>query len=348
MRGKLARTIATPEHVDPGHPLVAIKMVADDILKQLSPAFRRMYARTGRPSIPPERLLKAMLLIALYSIRSERMLSEQIRSNTLFRWFLDMRAGDKAFSPSSFSHNRRRLLEHDVAAKFFRRVVERARSAGLMSARHFSVDGTLIEAWASMKSFRPKREDHGDGNAWADFRGQGRSNQTHESKTDPHAQLFRKGAGKEARLAFMAHVLMENRNGLIADVRLSKATGHAERDEAIHMLETFVQAQGRVTVGADAGYDAQDFVGKCRELNITAHVAQKKYSAIDARTTRHAGYGMSQTIRKRIEQIFGWLKTVGGLRKTRYRGLERNQLALYIAVAASNLLRIVKLLPVAI
>lgn len=343
MRGKSTR-IDAPEWQDPDHPLVAIKTLADDILRRLSSSFTRMYARKGRPSVPPERLLKAMLLIALYSIRSERMLCEQLSSNSSFCWFLDMGAGEAAFNPSTFSHNRRRLLDHGIAAKFFRRVVERARSAGLMSARHFSVDGTLIEAWASMKSFRPKGDKNGDGNAWADFRGRGRSNQTHESKTDPDAQLFRKGPGKEAKLAFMAHVLMENRSGLMADVRISKAGGHAERDEALRMLEASVQARGRVTVGADAGYDARDFVTRCRELQITAHVARKKYSALDARTTRHAGYGMSQTIRKRIEPIFGWLKTVAGLRKTRYRGFERNQLVLYVAAAASNLLRIAKLL----
>lgn len=327
------------------HPLRSAKELVDAVLKGLSGALTRMYARSGRPSVPPERLLKALLLLALYSIRSERLLLERLRSDAVFRWFLDMREGEKAFNPSTLSKNRQRFIEHGITRKFFGAVVTRAQAAGLMSARHFSVDGTLVEAWASMKSFRPKTEDSGDGNGWADFRGRSRSNETHASKTDPEARLFRKGAGKEAKLAFMAHVLMENRSGLVTDVEMTEATGHAEREAALTMVERSIATESRVTLGADAAYDARDFVAECRAHRVTPHVAQKKYSAIDTRTTRHDGYGVSQTIRKRIEQIFGWFKTVGGLRKTRHRGVARNQLAAEITATAYNLVRLGNLMP---
>lgn len=326
------------------HPLRAIKKLADRALRELSPVFDAMYAETGRPSVPPERLLKSLLLIALHSIRSERQFCEQLQYNLLFRWFLEMDLLEEAFDASTFSRNRERLMEHEVAALFFAAV--REQGSDLMSGEHFSVDGTLLEAWASMKSFRPKDEDDDhDGNGWGDFRGQKRSNDTHQSKTDPEAKLMRKGNGREAKLSYAGHALMENRNGLLVDLQVSEANGTAERDTAQSMLDE--HAPARATVGADRGYDTKDFVRKCRETEVTPHVAQhqneRRGSAIDGRTTRHVGYAISQRIRMRIEQIFGWIKTVGGLRKTRYRGRRRTQLAAYLVGAAYNLLRIAKL-----
>lgn len=324
------------------HPLRGIKNLAETALRQLSPVFDAMYAHMGRPSVPPERLLKGLLLIALYSIRSERQFCEQLQYNLLFRWFLDMDMLEQAFDASTFSRNRERLLQHEVAAEFFAAV--RAQAPGLMSREHFSVDGTLLEAWASMKSFRPKDEDEGDNNGWGEFRGEQRSNDTHESKTDPEAKLMRKGRGREAKLCFAGHALMDNRNGLLVDLRVSEANGYCERETALEMLAD--HADGRVTVGADRGYDTADFVARCRRQGVTPHVAMndsRRSSAIDGRTTRHAGYGISQTIRMRIEQIFGWVKSIGGLRRSRFRGRRRTQLAAYIVGAAYNLLRINKL-----
>jgi IS5 family transposase len=261
----------------------------------------------------------------------------------LFRWFVDMDMLEEAFDASTFSRNRERLMEHEVAALFFAAVRERA--AHLMSREHFSVDGTLIEAWASMKSFRRKDDDDGDNNRWGNFRGERRCNDTHESKTDPEAKLMRKGNGREAKLCFGAHALMENRHGLLVGFTVSEANGVAEREMALAMLEE--HAPERATVGADRGYDTRDFVRRCRERAITPHVAQhqseRRRSAIDGRTTRHVGYRISQTIRMRIEQIFGWIKSVGGLRRTRYRGRARTQLAAYFVGAAYNLIRIAKL-----
>lgn len=302
-----------------------------------------MYSKTGRPSVPPERLLKGMLLIALYSIRSEVQFCEQLRYNFLFRWFLDMDMVEEPFDHCAFSDNRDRLIEHEATAKFFRKIVDQAEQAGLMSDDHFSVDGTLIEAWASMKSFRPKDEDDDrDGNGWSDFKGKKRSNETHESKTDPEAKLMRKSDGKEAKLSFGAHALTENRNGILKDLQVSEANGRCEREAALQMVDTHV---GRAaTLGADAAYNTKDFVAACRDRGVTPHVAGKKSSAIDGRTTRHRGYEASQKVRKRIEQVFGWLKTIGGLRKTRYKGRAKIQLYAFMAGAAYNLLRLTKLI----
>jgi transposase len=326
------------------HPLRGIKKLADAALRRLSERFDAMYAKCGRPSIPPERLLKALLLIALHSVRSERQFCEQLEYNLLFRWFLDMDLMEPAFDASTFSRNRQRMLDSAIAAQFFQAV--RDQGAELMSREHFSVDGTLIESWASIKSFRPKDDDpgQGDSNGWGDFRGHKRSNQTHQSKTDPEARLMRKGRGREAKLSFGGHALVENRHGLLVDLRVSEATGRSERQTAIEMLEQR-QRRRRITVGADRGYDSTDFVGHCRDAKITAHVAQNTHcrSAIDGRTVRHAGYAISQRVRRRIEQVFGWIKTVGGLRRSRYRGRQRTQFAAHLVGAAYNLLRIAKL-----
>jgi transposase len=311
-----------------------------------------MYAEIGRPSIPPETLLKAMLLIALYSVRSERMFCERLRYDLLFKWFLDMDMTEEPFDASSFSRNRDRLLEHQVAHRFLQAIVTRAKKARLMSSEHFSVDGTLIEAWASMKSFRPKDEDdddRGDGNGWGDFRGQKRSNETHESKTDPESRLARKGGGREAKLAFTESVLMENRHGLVVDVKVTRATGDAETGAALDLVAAAMPTTTQITLGADKAYDTRDFVDTARTLGITPHVAQNIHahrgSMIDGRTTRHPGYGISQRIRRRIESIFGWMKTIGGFRRTRYRGVARTELYAQLVAAAYNLLRIGKLVP---
>lgn len=324
------------------HPLRPIKALADGVLSQMSSTFSAMYSKTGRRSVPPERLLKGMLLIALYSIRSERQLCEQLQYNLLYRWFLDMELEGAPFDPSVFAKNRDRLLRHDVAQKFFAKVVSSAQSQDLMSDEHFSVDGTLIQAWGSLKSFRPKDEDNGDNNGWSDFKGTKRKNDTHESKTDPDARLMRKGNGKEAKMSHSAHALMDNRHGLLVDLVTAEANGRAERDVALEMLGAHVPPGS--TVAADAGYNTRDFVEGCRQLKITPHVAGKKRgSAIDGRTTRHSGYAVSQKIRKRIEQIFGWLKDFGGLDKSRYRGRARTNLYALMAGAAYNLLRVTKL-----
>jgi transposase len=339
------------EQVPPDHPLREIKKVADAALKRMDRTFDRMYSKTGRPSVAPERLLKSMVLMALFSIPSELRLCEQLRYNLLFRWFLDMDMVEEPFDHCAFSDNRERLMKHDVAGKFFAHVFEEAQSRNLTSSDHFSVDGTLIEAWASMKSFRPKDEDddENDGNGWSDFKGEKRSNKTHESKTDPEAKLMRKSLGKEAKLSFAVHALMENRNGLVADVRVSEANGTCEITEALAMLEAQPICARRRTVGADKGYDNRAFVRGSRELGFTPHVAQyekgrgRRGSAIDARTTRHPGYTASQRVRKRIEQIFGWSKTAALQRKTRYRGIARTSLFTTMTLAAYNLLRISRL-----
>lgn len=348
-------SLKTPgDRVPKDHPLRRIKDLADGALATLGPTFDKMYSRIGRPSTPPEQLLKASLLMAFYSVRSERLFCEQLDYNLLFRWFLDMGMEDASFDHSTFSQNRERLLEHDVAKQFFGAVISQAKKAGLVSAEHFSVDGSLIEAWASMKSFRPKDEDKKDqpppddkGNPTVNFHGQKRSNETHESKTDPEARLTRKGDGKEAKLAYCANGLIENRNGMLMDIRMLIATGTAERDAAIGMLHDAVPGDGRITVGGDKGYDTKDFIQDCRQLNVTPHVAQNitkhRGSAIDGRTTRSGGYAVSQRKRKLIEEVWGWMKTVGGFRKTRFRGRLRNQLAAYLLGAAYNLLRMSKL-----
>jgi transposase len=306
-----------------------------------------MYADLGRPSIPPEHLLKACLLIALYSIRSERQFCERLRYDLLFKWFLDLNIMDPAFDASSFSKNKERLLEHQVTRKFLSAVIKNARCRHLLSEDHFTVDGTLLEAWASFKSFRPKDDNRtpnsGDDNPSIDFHGEHRTNDTHQSTTDPEARLAKKGRGKEARLCLAGHILMENRTGLVVDVVVTQATGSAERDTALDMLEK-VPGKRRVTLGADKGYDTGDFVTPCREMNVTPHVACRQYSIVDKRTTRHEGYQIGQRIRKRIEEIWGWIKTVGGGRKLRYKGVTRNQLWAELTTAAYNLVRMAKLL----
>jgi transposase len=339
--------LVSPESVVPAdHPLRAIKCLVEFVLRDVSPVLDGMYAKTGRPSVPPERLLKATLLIAFYTIRSERMFCEQLSYNLLFKWFLDMDMHEPAFDPTSFGKNRARLLEHDVAGHFFRAVVERARAADLMSSEHFSVDGTLIEAWASLKSFRPKHDDDSDNNGWADFRGKKRSNATHESKTDPDAKLMRKSNGKEAKLSFCLSAVMENRNGLIAAIDVAKATGFAERTSALAMLDRDLPRARRRTLGADAGYDTADFVAACRERRISPHVAQnrnRRRSAIDGRTTTATGYGVSISLRRMIERIFGWMKTTANFRRTRLRGLAKTSMLGSFVGAAYNILRLVRL-----
>ena len=338
------------ERVPTDHPLRTIKVVADETLERLSAEFDGMYSKVGRASVPPERLLKASLLICLYSVRSERAFCEELEYNLLFRWFLDMNLMERSFDPTVFTKNRRRLLEHRIGQALFDEVAVEADRQGLLSAEHFSVDGTLIEAAASIKSFRRRDEgqrppDDDPGNPSVDFRGERRSNETHQSRTDPEAQLMRKGKGKEAKLVFMGHALMENRNGLLMDFVVSGATGTAERDAVPVMLDDARQRGFRPkTLGGDRGYDTRQCVKDMRNLGVTPHVAQRVHSAIDGRTTRHSGYGVSQKIRKRVEEIFGWMKTVGGFRRTRYRGVERTGLAGYFVATAYNLVRMANLL----
>jgi transposase len=344
--------LMSPEtRVPQGHPLRAIKKLADAALAKLSPAFDAMYSTIGRSSVPPERLLKSMLLMALYTVRSERQFCEQLDYNLLFRWFLDMDMAAPSFDVTVFTKNRDRLIQSDAAGDFFRLVVGQAKDAGLMSSEHFTVDGTLIEAWASLKSFKKKGTKDADGppddpgNPSVDFHGEARSNETHESTTDPAARLARKGSGKEAKLSYSAHALIENRNGLLVDVQIDEANGYAERLTGLDMLDVNLPSGRRTTVAGDKGYDTRDFVQGCRERNVTPHVARKKRgSAIDGRTTRQPGYAVSQRFRKRIEEVFGWMKTVGNFRKTRFKGFERNQLATYMLGAAYNLLRVARLL----
>jgi transposase len=352
-------SLLTPEkRVPTKHPLRAMKEMAEAALKEMSPLFDAMYSTVGRSSIPPERLLKASLLMAFYTVRSERLFCEQLDYNILFRWFLDMNMEEPSFDHSTFSKNRERLIAHEVAKEFFLTVVAQARAAGLMSDEHFTVDGTLIEAWASLKSFRKKDEKPGDlpppddpGNPTVDFHNEKRSNATHESTTDPDAKLARKGKGKEAKLSYSQHALMENRNGLLVDLRIAEANGTAERDLALEMVGDRLPGTKRITLGGDKGYDTKDFVEECGWRGVTPHVAQNitehRGSAIDGRTTRHRGYGISQRIRKRVEEIFGWTKTVANFRRTRFKGRHRTELASYFVGAAYNLLRMGRLLEAA-
>jgi transposase len=337
------------------HPLRAIRELVDTALLKLSPTFDRLYAREGRPSIPPERLLRALLLQAFYTVRSERQLMEQLDYNLLFRWFVGLSTDDPVWDATVFGKNRDRLLEGDIAAKFFASVLNLPQVRSLLSSEHFSVDGTLIEAWASMKSFVPQdgrkppsgkgRRRRGGRNRERDFRGEKRRNDTHSSTTDPDARLFRKAAGQEAKLCYMGHLMTENRNALIVDARLTKASGRAERATALDMIEHNVGRGG--TVGGDKNFDTADFVASCRKLGCTPHVAQNdtnRRSAIDARTTRHPGYRISTIKRKRIEEPFGWMKTVGGLRKTRHRGRGLVEWFFVLTATAYNLIRIPKIL----
>jgi transposase len=335
------------------HPLRAIRELVDAALAQLSRAFGKLYARDGRPSIPPERLLRALLLQAFYTVRSERQLMEQLDYNLLFRWFVGLSTDDAVWDATVFCKNRDRLLDGDIAAKFMAGVLNLPQVRRLLSSEHFSVDGTLIEAWASMKSFVPKDDSSnppsaksgGGRNAERDFHGEKRKNDTHSSSTDPDARLFRKGAGKEAKLCHMGHLLTENRNGLIVEARLTEASGTAERTTALAMIKH--TAKPGSTVGGDKNYDTADFVAGCRQRGCTPHVSQNdtnRRSAIDARTTRHPGYRISTIKRKRIEECFGWMKTVGGLRKTRHRGRGLVEWFFVLTAIAYNLIRIPKLL----
>ena len=351
MRGELSGQdevfsyVPLEKRIPADHPLRGIRTIVDKALKELSPVFDEMYAESGRRSIPPEQLIRALLLQILFSIRSERQLIEQIRYNLLFRWFVGLRMSEEVWDHSSFSKNRDRLLLHDVADRFFESIRDQAEAKRLLSREHFTVDGTLIEASASLKSFRPKEESAepdepvepddpvgpcdeppapggGGRNAERDFKGEKRRNETHSSRTDPDARLARKGKGKEARLSYAGHLVTENRHGLIVDAELSRATGRAERETALKMLSR-LNGSRRVTVGADKGYDTGDFVEGCRELDVTPHVAQKKFTWIDGRTTRHPGYLRSCKRRKMVEERFGWMKNVGLLRKLRHRGLNK-------------------------
>ena len=332
----------------PGHhPLRPIRTMVDEALKDLSARFDEIYPEEGRKSIPPERLLRALLLQMLYSIRSERMLMEQMEYNLLFRWFVGLSADEPVWHPTVFTKNRDRLLEGVVAEEFFSLVVEQARRQKLLSDEHFTVDGTLIEAWAGQKSFQVKKSGTGNppvaggSNPDVNWRQEKRCNQTHASRTDPEARLYKKSWGSEAKLGYLGHVITENRNGLVVDVRLTQATGTAERDAAAEML-TYKPRSARITLGADRGYDTKGFVAAMRDLGVTPHVAQNtsgRSSAVDERTTRHNGYAISQRKRKRVEEVFGWLKTVALQRKTKFRGRERVGWMFTLAATAYNLVR---------
>lgn len=351
--GELFSYVDLEKRVPASHPLRVIREIVNTALGSLSEGFSELYSGMGRPSISPEMLLRAMLLQAFYTVRSERQLMERIEFDLLFRWFVGLGIDEPVWDHSTFSKNRERLLAGDVAAKFLCAILGQARVSKLLSRDHFSVDGTLVEAWASMKSFRPRDEGNDDGgdaggrNTPVDFRGEKRSNATHASRTDPDAMLYKKGPGMEAKLCFIGHGLMENRSGLIVDARLTRVSGHAERLAALEMIEPHAERPGAITLGADRGYDAADFVEELREINVRPHVARNtngRRSAIDRRTTRHAGYAASQRIRKRIEEAFGWIKTVAGLRKTKLRGLAKVDWAFTFAAAAYNLVRLPRLL----
>jgi transposase len=356
MRGTPDPQMAMLTTLQPGdlipadHPIRRIGKVVDAVLDELDDAFEVMYARGGRPSVPPEQLLKATILMAMYSIRSERAFCERLNYDLLFKWFLDMPIDAKAFDASTFSKNRRRLLDHEIADQFFALVVAQARLRRYVSSDHFSVDGTLLEAWASHKSFQPK-----DGpktppppgrNAEVDFHGQRRTNDTHASTTDPEARMARKSFATAAKLSYAGHLLMEHRNALLVDIELSEATGYAERDTALKMLRRLPGTKRRRTVAGDKAYDTRGFVADLRELKITPHIAPnttRQRSTIDGRTTRHESHAISQRIRKRIEEPFGWIKTIAGGRKLRYIGRQRNRAWFLMSGAAYNILRIAAL-----
>jgi len=354
MRGCDSQTEAlfayvTPESFVPkDHPLRAIRKMAEEALAGMDKLFDSMYATTGRSSIPPEKLLKAQLLMILYSIRSNRQLVEQIHYNFLFRWFLGMSLDEKVWDHSSFTQNNERLIGSDAAAEFLSRILAQAERKRLLSREHFTVDGTLIEAWASVKSFKPKDGPPSAGggsggkNDTVDFKGQKLTNDTHGSVTDPDARLYRKGKNKEAKLCYQGHTLMENRSGLIVKTQVTTASGSGEREAAKSMLRQLPRTTRRITLGGDKGYDTEAFVQELRKLNITPHVAQNnsnRKSAIDARTTNHPNYAVSQRIRKRIEEGFGWMKTIGKMRKTMYRGVDKIAWHLDLHAAAYNLVR---------
>lgn len=343
--------ISAERRVPKDHPLRPIRAMADTALKELDQRFAGMYAVMGRPSIPPERLLRALLLQVLYTVRSERLLMEQLDYNFLFRWFVGLSIDDAVWDVTVYTKNRDRLLKGDVAEAFFGVVLAQARERGLLSDEHFTVDGTLIEAWAGQKSFkrrdskaadRPPKDD--PGNPSVDFHGERRRNDTHQSTSDPEARLARKGAGKEAKLSYAGHVLMENRNGLAVNCCVTTASGRAEAEAAVALVEQ-IPGWSRTTLGADKGYDSKELVQEMREHRVTPHFARKPTSTIDERTTRHPGYALSQRKRKRVEEIFGWVKTVGGLRKTRHRGVDLVNWMFTLALAAYNMVRIRNLTP---
>jgi transposase len=353
MRGKDEQQLDVFSYISPeqrvpqDHPLRSLRAMTDEALQQLRPRFNSLYAKTGRPSIAPEKLLRALLLQALYSVRSERMLMEQLDYNLLFRWFVGLNMDDSIWDVTVFTKNRERLLDGDIAEVFFQAVLTQARERSLLSDEHFTVDGTLLEAWASVKSYqrkdgKPMAPPDDPGNATVDFHGEKRSNETHASKTDPNAKMARKGKGKEAKLSYNGNLLVENRNGMIVNTEVFEANGTAERDAALVMLEQ-IPGTKQVTVGGDKAYDTADFVAECRNLKVTPHVAQNLErpggSAIDARTTQHVGYAISQRKRKRIEECFGWLKTIALLRKVRHRGIFKVAWNFTFAAAAYNLIR---------
>ena len=357
--GALFSYVSCEARVPSDHPLRSIRAIVDEALEVLSPEFERLYSKLGRPSIAPEKLMRALLLQTFYSIRSERQLMEQLDYNLLFRWFVGLSMDAPVWDPTVFSKNRDRLIEGEIAAKFLAVVLGQKRVKALLSEEHFSVDGTLIDAWASMKSFRPKDGDSSDDdappagrNAERNFRGEKRSNQTHASTTDPDAKLYRKGNGQSSRMCFMGHLLMENRNALIVDAELTRADGYAEREAALALLDRR-KGRRRRTLGADKAYDIRDFIKDLRARKVTPHIAidgnvrvsgKPRSTAIDKRTTRHPGYAVSQRIRKRIEEGFGWIKTTGNLAKTRHRGLKRVAWTFTLTAAACNLIRLPKLL----
>lgn len=345
-------SLSTEELIPKDHPIRRIRKIVDEVLVELDGEFDSMYSRIGRPSVPPEQLLKSTVLMAMYSMRSERAFCERLNYDLLFKWFLDLPIDARAFDPTTFTKNRRRLLEHDIADRFFAAVVRQAKLRRYISSEHFAVDGTLLEAWASHKSFKPKDGPGGPPTAGGvknrevDFHGEKRSNKTHASTTDPEALLARKSAGTPARLCYSGHLLMENRNALIVGAELTQADGYAERATAIELLSRLPKRARRRTVAADKGYDTRAFVAECRELGVTPHVAPNttnRRSAIDGRTTRHPGHRTSQRTRPRIEEPFGWIKTIAGGRKLRYKGQERNRAWFLLTTATYNLLRITAL-----
>ncbi len=348
--GPMFSYISAAQRVPADHPLRRVREMADTALKALSREFDRLYSKVGRPSIPPERLLRALLLQYFYGIRSERLLMEQLDYNLLFRWFVGLSMDDEVWDPSTFSKNRDRLLEGEIAERFLQAVVEQASAKGLTSDEHFSIDGTLIEAWASQKSFKPKGGDKGQGpegrNPHVDFRGKERKNDTHESTTDPDARLYRKGDGQESKLSYLGHVVMENRHGLVVGCEVTHANGYGEREAGRELMQR-IDRKPRVTLGADKGYDTADFVASMRALGVTPHVAQntsKRKSAIDARTTRHPSYQLSQVLRKTVEHPFGWLKAAAGMWQVKVRGKDRVRWAFTFGMAAFNLVRMRNLL----
>jgi len=336
--------VSPEERIPQDHPLRTIRVMVDAVLRELSPEFSKIYSDVGRPSIAPEKLLRALLLQVLYSIRSERLLMEQLEYNLLFRWFVGLPMDERVWNATVFTKNRERLLTGDIDQVFFAQVLVQARERGFLSDEHFTVDGTLVEAWAGQKSFQrrkgPKRPPDDPGNPTVDFKGERRRNETHESTTDPEARLYRKSFGTESKLCYAGHILMDNRHGLAVDACVSEATGTAERETALAMVAG-IAGDRRVTVGADKGYDVRSFIEALRKRNITPHVAAKRegYSALDGRTTRHRGYVLSQRARKRVEEIFGWMKTVGLMRKTRHRGADRVGWMFTFTTAVYNLVR---------